>query len=148
MCERQIMQFFPSSFVVLNRSLSKNQLTSIPENLFEGLKELRTVFLNNNQLTNMPEGLFNDCEDISAIYLSVNPGLMAPDTFVWRGHVKLKILDADWSEEYKHEALQESKKPSVWRFALLILYLNGKGTHHPLMDYAAILSTTKPFLVG
>eukprot|EP00475_Leptophrys_vorax_P046426 TRINITY_DN9962_c0_g1_i1.p1 TRINITY_DN9962_c0_g1~~TRINITY_DN9962_c0_g1_i1.p1 ORF type:complete len:120 (+),score=31.87 TRINITY_DN9962_c0_g1_i1:404-763(+) len=52
---------------------------------------------------------------------------------------------SNWPRDYVEEALQESKKPSVWRTFLLVLICKGKEMH-PLMDHFAFLITTIPFL--
>ena len=43
---------------VTSLHLTGNQLTTLPEDLFEGVPSLKILYINNNQLSSLPEGIF------------------------------------------------------------------------------------------
>ena len=53
-----------------------NQLTTLPEGLFDDLTALTTLYLNGNQLSSLPDGLFDGLSALTTLYLygnSVDP---------------------------------------------------------------------------
>jgi Leucine-rich repeat (LRR) protein len=52
--------------------LSYNQLTTLPENVFNGLSNLQQLGLDNNQLTSLPENAFNGLSNLRTLVLDFN----------------------------------------------------------------------------
>ena len=74
-----------------------NNLTSLPEDLFDGLSSLVIVYLYNNNLTSLPEGLFdhkNSSPPILYVSLEENPIECLPSTILDNPHVSI-IYDRD-----------------------------------------------------
>eukprot|EP00475_Leptophrys_vorax_P042418 TRINITY_DN799_c0_g1_i12.p1 TRINITY_DN799_c0_g1~~TRINITY_DN799_c0_g1_i12.p1 ORF type:complete len:183 (+),score=22.72 TRINITY_DN799_c0_g1_i12:367-915(+) len=53
-------------------SLSGNQLSDVPEGIFDGLINLRTLDLSDNQLVKIPEGLLHGLEYLNSVSFSNN----------------------------------------------------------------------------
>jgi len=45
---------------IIELDLSDNNLTTLPENIFNNLTQLQRLYLDNNNLTTLPENIFNN----------------------------------------------------------------------------------------
>jgi len=72
--------------------LSANQLTYLPEGLFQGLTKLQCLWLNNNQLMALPEGLFQGLTTLWYLELNNNQLRALPEG-LFQGLITLQYIE-------------------------------------------------------
>jgi Leucine-rich repeat (LRR) protein len=56
--------------IIIN--LSSENLTNLPENIFNNLTQLQGLYLSYNKLINLPENIFNNLTQLQELYLDNN----------------------------------------------------------------------------
>ena len=74
-------------------NLYNNRIGSLPEDVFDGLSELRTLNLKYNQISTLPDGLFSGLSNLEVLYLGNNPGT----TFTFKRSWSSGATTAWWS---------------------------------------------------
>ena len=80
--KQNIVSLKPGDFEGLSIStlyLSNNNLNTLPEGVFVGLKNLNRLNLNNNQITTLPEGVFEPLTRLANLYLENNQITTLPE---------------------------------------------------------------------
>ncbi|TET06629.1 hypothetical protein E3J79_01315 [Candidatus Dependentiae bacterium] len=91
---KELKEFFQSiaKYNVVELFLFSNQLTSLPENIFNNLHNLRILWLCNNQLTSLPEKIFNNLHNLRELFLYDNQLTSLPEKIFNNLH-KLQMLE-------------------------------------------------------
>ena len=74
--------------------LSNNELSELPEDVFDGLANLETLSLHNNELSELPDGVFDSLANLEGLGLSFNELSELPDG-VFDGLANLHLLYLD-----------------------------------------------------
>ena len=76
--------------------LYNNSLSSIPENVFKGLNNLKELYLSNNSLSSIPENIFQELNNLEYLYLYNNSLSSIPEnSFKELNNLKFLYLDID-----------------------------------------------------
>lgn len=70
---------FLNLLLFLCRRLDANHITSVPEDSFEGLQQLRHLWLDDNSLTEVPVGPLQHQSNLQALTLALNRITHIPD---------------------------------------------------------------------
>ena len=82
------LKFFPN---IQELNLSHNQLTELPENIFNNLNQLQILWLSGNQLTQLPENIFNNLNQLQILWLNGNQLTQLPEN-IFQKLIQLQTL--------------------------------------------------------
>ena len=74
--------------------LQGNRLRTLPQDVFQGLGNLRALLLNRNSLMALPEGVFGELSHLEALFLSDNSIASLPEG-IFQGLSRLEQLELD-----------------------------------------------------
>ena len=95
-------------------NLGENSLKSLPEQFFEGLGNLKEIYLYSNQLASLPERLFKGLDNLQKLDCSQNPWVRLPE-HLFEGLNNLQELNLRYNElmnlpEHLFEGLHHLQK--------------------------------------
>ena len=76
-------------------NLDHNELTVLPDDVFDGLTSLKVLYLNDNKLTALPDDVFDGLTSLEFLYLGKNKQLTELPVGVFAGLTELKLLYLD-----------------------------------------------------